>query len=113
MIILIRHVRSPIPLPFPSFASSHSLPEDKQSDLTDLSLSPKTQKFTAFSPRLDLLAVGTTDIDGTQSTVTLLTYPGMEFVWRWESTDSKIDGELVDIDFGADGSSVSEIERAD
>ncbi|KAG7544359.1 hypothetical protein FFLO_03238 [Filobasidium floriforme] len=61
------------------------------------------QKFTAFSPRLDLLAVGTTDIDGTQSTVTLITYPGMDFVWKWESTDSKIDGELVDIDFGADG----------
>lgn len=87
-------------------------PKDKQSDLTEVCLLPKIQKFTAFSPRLDLLAVGTTDIDGTQSTVTLLTYPGMEFVWRWESTDSKIHGELVDIDFGADASSVSEIERA-
>ena len=28
-------------------------------------------------------------------------------VWRWESTDSKADGELVDIDFGADSSIVS------
>lgn len=74
---------------------------------------PNIQKFTAFSPRLDLLAVGTTDIDGTQSTVTLLTYPGMDFVWKWESTDSKVDGELVDIDFGADGSSVSGAERTD
>lgn len=55
---------------------------------------------------LDLLAVGTTDIDGTSSTVTLLTYPDMAIVWKWESVDSKADGELVDIDFGADGSTV-------
>jgi hypothetical protein len=91
----------------------HPFPKDRQSDHTNFCLLPNIQKFTAFPPRLDLLAVGTTDIDGTQSTVTLLTYPGMDFVWKWESTDSKIDGELVDIDFGADGSSVSGAERAD
>lgn len=58
---------------------------------------------------LDLLAVGTTDIDGTSSTVTLLTYSDMSLVWKWESVDSKTDGELVDIDFGADGSTVCPI----
>jgi len=68
---------------------------------------PRTlQKFTTFSPLFDLLAIGTTDIDGTKSTVSILTYPDMAPVWSWKSSDSKADGELVDIDFSADGSSV-------
>jgi hypothetical protein len=63
-----------------------------------------------------MIAIGTTDIDGTRSTVSLLTYPEMASVWKWNSSDNKVDGELVDIDFSADGSSVSyalRIERSE
>jgi len=35
-----------------------------------------------------------------------MTYPEMAPVWSWKNSDSKADGELVDIDFSLDGSSV-------
>lgn len=39
--------------------------------------------------------------------MTLLSYPEMSYIWKWESKDSAKDGELVDIDFNTDGSTVS------
>jgi hypothetical protein len=60
-----------------------------------------------LDPTCSHLAVGTTDGTGTESTVTLLSYPEMSYIWKWESRDSAKDGELVDIDFNTDGSTVS------